>query len=431
MLKKKSNEELFSLYKAELTLKIRNEKNLDTYHQVLNKFQQFLDGEPPSSMLAKNFLTRWSKRKPRTLHKNLSIIKGFLDWYGEEIDLKVKIPHQLPEYVEEKNIQKLIEAIKKKRTHKGSIKRDLLLVELAYGSGLRREELANLRVSDILFSEKSLIVRKGKGMKDRAVPLPARVMQLLQEYTEGMDPDSKIFNITPVAISDKIRRFARIAGVNIHTHSLRHAYATRLLERGANIKAVQELLGHSSIGTTEAYLSLHPKHLRETVDLLDKLPDKPESETAVNLQEPGETTTVPVQVRLEHWRRLVILAEELETCLQFPDPGFGKAYKSKTGGKFHSSWYMNESRVSFSADRDELLFGCLMSHLDSEFPGFSDMLEEFEEDSVKLISGEDASEARDDETAINLRNKLHLVIERGTFKGHCEICRDWDQAKPG
>ncbi len=109
-------------------------------------------------LLAKNFLTKWSRRKPTTLYKYLSIIKGFLDWYGEEINLKVKIPHQLPEYVEDESIEKLIEAIKKKDTHKRSINRDILLLELAYSSGLRRQELANLKVSDILINEKSIVV---------------------------------------------------------------------------------------------------------------------------------------------------------------------------------------------------------------------------------------------------------------------------------
>ena len=67
---------------------------------------------------------------------------------------------------------------------------------------------------------------------------------------------------------------ARKAEVNIHAHSLRHGYATHLLEKGAHIKAVQELLGHSRIATAEAYLSLLPKHLRETVDLLDSASEK-------------------------------------------------------------------------------------------------------------------------------------------------------------
>jgi len=225
-------------------------------------------------MLAKSFLSKWSKRKPATLYKYLSIIKGFLDWYGEEIDLKVKLPHQLPEYVEDESIQKLIATIKKKQTHRQSIDRDILLIELAYNSGLRREELANLKVRDILINEQALIVRKGKGTKDRTVPLPSRIVKLLEGHIGLMDPNGSVFNVQPVAISDTIRRNANKAGVNIHAHSLRHGYATRLLEKGANIKAVQELLGHSRIATTEGYLSLLPKHLREAVDLLDSTPER-------------------------------------------------------------------------------------------------------------------------------------------------------------
>jgi integrase len=269
LLRTKTNEELFSLYKAELALRIRNHRNLSRYHQVLDQFYQFLADDSPSSILAKSFLTKWSRRKPATLYKYLSIIKGFLNWYGEEIDLKVKLPHQLPEYIEDESIQKLIAAIKKKQTHKQAIDRDVLLIELAYNSGLSREELANLKAGDILINEKALIVRKGKGIKDRTVPLPLKIVKLLETYIEDMNPDDRVFNVKPVAISDKIRRMAKKAGVKIHAHSLRHGYATRLLEKGANIKAVQELLGHSRIGTTEAYLSLLPKHLRETVDLLD------------------------------------------------------------------------------------------------------------------------------------------------------------------
>ena len=272
LLRTKTNEELFSLYKAELALRIRNQRNLSRYYQVLDQFQVFLTDKPPTSMLAKNFLSQWSKRKPATIYKYLSIIKGFLNWFGEEIDLKVKLAHQLPEYVEDESVQKLITTIKTKQTHKKDIDRDTLLIELAYNSGLRREELANLKVSDVLIGEKALIVRKGKGTKDRTVPLPSRVVKLLENHMELLNPDDSLFNVKPVAISDKIRRIADRAGVNIHAHSLRHGYATRLLEKGANIKAVQALLGHSRIATTEAYLSLLPRHLRETVDLLDTTP---------------------------------------------------------------------------------------------------------------------------------------------------------------
>ena len=279
MLRTKTNDELFSLYKTELTLRIRNQRNLSRYHQVLDQFQNFLSDNNPSALLAKSFLSKWGKQKPATLYKYMSIIKGFLNWYGEELDLKVKLPHQMPEYVEDESIKKLIATIKNKQTHKKAIEQDILLVQLAYNSGLRREELANLKVCDILINEKALIVRKGKGMKDRTVPLPSGIVRLLQAHIVDMNPDDSVFNIKPVAISDKIRRIAKNAGVKIHAHSLRHGYATRLLEKGANIKAVQELLGHSRIGTTEAYLSLLPKHLRETVDLLD-------AETDTNCETP-------------------------------------------------------------------------------------------------------------------------------------------------
>jgi len=146
VLRTKTNDELFSLYKAELTLRIRNQRNLMRYHQVLDQFQLFLSDNNPSSILAKSFLSKWSKQKPATLYKYVSIIKGFLNWYGEELDLQIKLSHQMPEYVEDESINKLIAAIKNKKTHKKAIERDVLLIQLAYNSGLRREELANLRV---------------------------------------------------------------------------------------------------------------------------------------------------------------------------------------------------------------------------------------------------------------------------------------------
>ena len=91
LLKTKANTELFALYKDELGLRIRNQRNLDRYSQVLDQFHQFLGDRPSSSLLAKSFLAKWSKRKASTIYKYLSIIKGFLNWYGEDIDLKVRL----------------------------------------------------------------------------------------------------------------------------------------------------------------------------------------------------------------------------------------------------------------------------------------------------------------------------------------------------
>jgi integrase/recombinase XerD len=360
---------LFSLYKAELTLRIRNQKNLIRYNQVLDQFQDFLSDNAPSSVLAKGFLSKWSKQKPATLYKYTSIIKGFLSWYGEELDLKVKLSHQLPEYVEDESVQELIAAIKKKQTHKKAIDRDILLIELAYNSGLRREELANLKVSDILINEKAVIVRKGKGGKDRTVPLPSRIVKLLETHITDMNSDERVFNVRPVAIGDKISRIAKNAGVQIHAHSLRHGYATRLLEKGANIKAVQELLGHSRIGTTEVYLSLLPRHLREAVDLLEE--PGPDISGTGNGRESGlglpidhsvfnNVPATGVRSLDQHWADLSEVARKLVNNLRL-----FRRYELWSG-EMLSEIVLPEEDAKKLETADTFLGRCLFDHVRSE-----------------------------------------------------------------
>jgi len=270
LLRTKSNDELFHLYKSELALRIRNERNLTRYYQVLDDFRASLGEFPPSAQLGKQFLGKWARSRPATLRKYYGIIRDFLRWYGEELNLKISVPHNLPEYVREADIEKMLNVISNKRSHKQTILRDTLVIELAYKSGLRRKELANLKVEDFLPKERYLIVRHGKGDKDRTVPLPLIIAQKLADFVTDKKPGSSVFVLSPASISDKIHRCAQKAGVKIHAHSLRHGYATRLLEKGANVKAVQELLGHSRLDTTESYLSLLPNHLVQAVDLLDE-----------------------------------------------------------------------------------------------------------------------------------------------------------------
>jgi integrase/recombinase XerD len=92
----------------------------------------------------------------------------------------------------------------------------------------------------------------------------------LQNFTKGMSLNEKVFKLKAPSITMKIKRFARLAGLeDLHAHTLRHKFATDLLERGANIKAVQELLGHENLATTEVYLSITNKTLRDAVNTLE------------------------------------------------------------------------------------------------------------------------------------------------------------------
>jgi len=163
----------------------------------------------------------------------------------------------------------LVEATKNKKTHKKLALRDSLLIELATTSGMRRSELASIRVGDIDF-ENNRVQIIGKGNKKRTIPLLGSVSKKLQRYCQDKAPHESLFGLKPACISNQIRMLAKKAGVDLHTHSLRHYFGTRLVEKGANIRAVQELMGHSSLNTTQVYLGVTSKHLESAVKLLEE-----------------------------------------------------------------------------------------------------------------------------------------------------------------
>ena len=285
------NNELFLIYDKELKLRLQNIRNLQNERRLLARFREHLNGFPPSALLAKGFLAQFTNKKPRTLIRYASTIKSFMSWYGEPInDLKVKIPKTLPPYTKDNEVESLFGAIENKKTHKKNITRDALMVELALKTGMRRGEVANLEVKDI--HSDFLLIRKGKGNKDRVIPLIPAISQRLQNFIKGKAPDEKVFSLKATSISNKIRLFAKKAGLDsFHTHTMRHKFATDLLERGANIKVVQELLGHSNLGTTEIYLSVTDQALKDAVRLLDK-PVKRKPNDKVNLFIKGKLITL-------------------------------------------------------------------------------------------------------------------------------------------
>jgi site-specific recombinase XerD len=274
MLRQMNNGDLFQLYDSDLVLRLHNTKNLADTRKILTKFKEHLGDYPPSPELVKSFLAQYADRKPRTLYRYAQMLRVFMKWYGEPMDdLKVKIPKALPPYTEDSDITKLFNVIENKKTHKGCIVRDSLLVALALKTGMRRSELGHLEVKDI--HQDFLMVRSGKGGKDRSIPLAPAIAERLHNFIKKKEPEEKVFSLKPACISNKIRQVARKAGLNdFHTHTMRHKFATDLLERGANIKQVQELLGHENLATTEVYLSITDQGLRDAVNLLDKQPGR-------------------------------------------------------------------------------------------------------------------------------------------------------------
>jgi len=153
--------------------------------------------------------------------------------------------------------------------------RDRLILEMLYGAGLRAAELVQIDVEDI--DQKSSLVRvRGKGGKERIVPLGSKTAASLQKYLPergrrqekwtgplipGRGKDGRMSTRTVHRIVTSWAHRAGLSGV--HPHTLRHTFATHLLDRGAELRAVQELLGHASLATTQMYTHLTTERLRK------------------------------------------------------------------------------------------------------------------------------------------------------------------------
>ncbi|MFC1914119.1 tyrosine-type recombinase/integrase [Chloroflexota bacterium] len=284
-LRQKTNDELFTLYEGELTFHHRSARGIHEAKRVLNHFHDYLGEFPPTPELAKSFLSQFKDRKPTTIARYAAILKVFFKWYEEELDIKIRVPKILPSYVEKADIEKLLEAMKSKRSHNGTVSRDILLVNLAIHTGLRRSELASLKVGDIDLERKVLVVRQGKGSKDRVIPLSKNTCEKLAEYIKGKDKKDSLFGLVAASISGKIRTFAAKAGVKLHAHSLRDYFATSLSEKGATIREIQSLLGHTNLTHTERYTLHTDKHLKDAIDLIDKeLIEEPKQKEQLQLQ---------------------------------------------------------------------------------------------------------------------------------------------------
>lgn len=184
-----------------------------------------------------------------------------------------KKPRKLPVVLSVEQVRSILE---KPRGQTPLILRDKAVLEVLYGAGLRVSELISLDLSDIDLPN-GYITCYGKGSKERLVPIGFYAISALEDYlNQGRPKLTKNRLVSELFVNSKgkrltrqgcwmiVKKYARLAKLdNIHPHSLRHSFATHLLEAGADLRAIQELLGHSSISTTQVYTSLTSQDLRE------------------------------------------------------------------------------------------------------------------------------------------------------------------------
>lgn len=183
-----------------------------------------------------------------------------------------KRPYKLPSVLSADEVLRLINA--------ANAGRDRLLLQIAYGCGLRLSEVTHLGVADIDSARMVLHVRQGKGAKDRLVPLAQRLLDELRAYWRMYRPVTWLFPgdkpHQPISLGNVQRRFRvahRRAALSkaCSMHTLRHSYATHLVEAGVDLFTLKELMGHRSLHTTALYLHLSPERLQRTPSLLDLL----------------------------------------------------------------------------------------------------------------------------------------------------------------
>ncbi|MCP9237536.1 tyrosine-type recombinase/integrase [Lewinella sp. JB7] len=210
-----------------------------------------------------------------TQHQLLNALKFWMEHVEKRdktfIELRPRSPKKLPQVLSVQEVKRLFEAV-------DNLKHRCIL-KLLYGGGLRLGEVCQLRVGDILVDRLQIFIHSGKGKKDRYTTLPRALLTELDDYRRQYRPDHWLFEgqsggqYSRRSVQAILKRAVQQSGINPHAtvHTLRHSYATHLLERGVSLRHIQELLGHASSRTTEVYTHVSSKEKRRIISPLDDL----------------------------------------------------------------------------------------------------------------------------------------------------------------
>ncbi|MEQ5790545.1 site-specific tyrosine recombinase XerD [Muricauda sp. NFXS6] len=271
-----------------------SQNSISSYVMDLQKLVHFLEAssidEKPvaiSREIVQQFIYAIAKTvSPRTQARVISGLKGFFTYlvfedYREDNPMDLietpKIGRKLPDTLSVEEINDLINAID---LSKPEGERNRAILETLYGCGLRVSELINLKLSDLYFDEDFIKVT-GKGDKQRFVPI-SRVNQkyiniywkevrvhlpIQKEHEDFVFLNRRGKQLTRAMIFTIVKRLAEQIGLkkNISPHTFRHSFATHLLENGADLRAIQQMLGHESITTTEVYMHVNRTHLTQVL----------------------------------------------------------------------------------------------------------------------------------------------------------------------
>lgn len=302
-------------YLTELRVERRySEHTIKAYRRDLTAFLRFLAEvqQQAAGDCDRHAVRSWAARlhsagkAPKSIARGLSSVRRFFEYLreqGERADNPAngvrapKAERRLPKALDADRVGALF-----KVSGDSSLElRDLAIMELLYGSGLRLAELVGANLIDLSLEQRMLRVR-GKGSKERDVPLGRLCIEALRRYLRTRSdraPDAPLFavsgkrgerRISPRTVQHRLKHWSTVllGTSELHPHMLRHSFASHLLESSGDLRAVQELLGHSDIATTQIYTHLDFQHLARVYDAAHPRARKVPVAAAASA-EPGET----------------------------------------------------------------------------------------------------------------------------------------------
>ena len=210
------------------------------------------------------------KLAPATIGRKLASVRSLLRFtrgpgYVPDASLAPRRPRRLPDAPKQREVEDIVDAL---GGNTALTLRNQALVELVYSAGLRSAEAVGLDLGDVDFEQEHVHVRLGKGAKDRVVPLGEEAAHLVARYLHEARPQLAAGAENALFLSVRGHRLdtSTLRRLVPHPHRLRHAFATHLLEGGADLRTIQELLGHASLSTTQMYSHVDAKRLRKVYD---------------------------------------------------------------------------------------------------------------------------------------------------------------------
>lgn len=223
----------------------------------------------------------WANLSLASRNRKAATLKSFFSWAFDEgltkRDLSIqvicpKVPRKLPHFL---SVDEALAVLKSLSENQDTHLKDKILFLLLYGGGLRISEACSLRWDQIQFQQKTLRL-VGKGSKERVIALPGLVIKALNSWRKKNSETEYVFGeqaLNPRTAYEMVRQSGQRAGLlkPLHPHALRHSFATHLLTSGANLRTLQELLGHESLQATEKYTHLGIDHLARTMERMHPL----------------------------------------------------------------------------------------------------------------------------------------------------------------